>query len=136
MYPVAEVGHLLGLALLIGTAGAFDLRLLGRARTLPVEGVAAFLLPLARVGLALAAATGTLLFAANATTLLTAVFAVKLIAIAAGVLNATVFDRGVFRSVAGWSRDAPAPAAARRAAVISLISWVVALTCGRLLAYL
>ncbi len=134
-YPAAEVGHLLGLGLLVGTAVAFDLRLLGAARRLPVDTLAAHLLPIARVGFGLAAVTGALLFAANATTLLTTVFAVKLIAIGLGALNANLFHRGVFRTVTTWNIDTSSPSGARVAAVISLLSWAVALICGRLLAY-
>jgi hypothetical protein len=53
-YPAAETLHLVGLALLFGAAVAFDLRLLGLASLLPVDGVARFLLPLARIGFGLA----------------------------------------------------------------------------------
>ena len=65
---------------------AFDLRLLGAARRLPLDGVAAFLLPWARTGFALMAASGLLLFAANATTMITGLFATKLTAIAGAFL--------------------------------------------------
>jgi hypothetical protein len=135
MYPAAEVGHLLGLGLLVGTAVAFDLRLLGVACRLPVDGLAGYLLPIARLGFGLSALTGALLFAANATTLLSGVFAAKVIAIATGVLNASIFHRGVYRSVPTWNTEVRPPAGARTAAVISLLSWLVAITCGRLLAY-
>lgn len=135
MYPSAEVGHLLGLGLLLGTAVAFDLRLLGVARHLPVDGLAGFLLPCARVGFTLAAATGALLFAANATTLLNAVFAAKLIAIALAAVNATLFHRATYQDVATWNTDVPAPVPARLAALVSLLCWTTAVACGRLLAY-
>ena len=57
-YPAVETLHILGLALLFGTAVAFDLRLLGVPSSLPVDGVARFLLPLARIGFALAVVWG------------------------------------------------------------------------------
>ncbi len=135
IYPAAEIGHLIGLGLLVGTAVAFDFRLLGAARGLPVNTLAGHLLPIARAGFGVSVVTGALLFAANATALLTSVFAVKLMAIALGVLNASLFDRGVFRSVGTWNVDASPPGGARAAAVVSLLSWLVALACGRLLAY-
>lgn len=135
MYPGAEVGHLLGLGLLVGTAVAFDLRLLGLARHLPVDALARFLLPCARLGFALMAVTGVLLFAANATTLLNAVFVTKLGAIAIAVLNAGLFHRGVFPDVPAWNLDHTPPVPARLAAVVSLLCWTTALVCGRLLAY-
>lgn len=135
LYPAAEVGHLLGLGLLVGTAVAFDLRLLGLARRLPVDALSRFLLPCARLGFALMAATGVMLFAANATTLLNAVFAAKLAAIALAILNAALFQRGTFPGVADWNIDQAPPVPARLAAVVSLLCWVTALVCGRLLAY-
>ena len=136
MYPSAEIGHVLGLGVLLGTAVAFDLRLLGVARHLPVAALADFLLPCARAGFSLAAATGALLFAANATTLLNAVFAAKLAAIALAVVNASLFHRATYRDVATWNTDATAPPPARIAAVISLLCWTTAVACGRLLAYI
>lgn len=135
MYPAAEIGHLLGLGMLLGSAIAFDLRLLGLARRLPVDAMAAFLLPLARLGFILMAATGALLFAANATALLTTVFAIKLVAIALGCTNAALFHRGVFRSVTAWNADLPSPPRARVTGLVSLLCWCTALVCGRLLAY-
>ena len=135
MYPAAEIGHLLGLGLLVGSAVAFDLRLLGAARRLPVDAIAAFLLPLARVGCGLMACTGALLFAANATTMLSFVFGLKLTAILLACTNAAVFHRGVFHGVADWNVDMPSPRRARAAAVVSLCCWCIALICGRLLAY-
>jgi hypothetical protein len=135
MYPTAEIGHLLGLGLLFGSAVAFDLRLLGASRRLPVDASAAFLLPLARSGFAIMAITGALLFAANATTMLSIVFGIKVTAIVAACLNATIFHRGVFHGVATWNVDATAPAGARAAALISLCCWGTAVVCGRLLAY-
>ncbi|HTV03427.1 MAG TPA: hypothetical protein VMF13_22945, partial [Luteitalea sp.] len=121
MYPAAEVGHLLGLGLLVGSAVAFDLRLLGVASRLPVDGLAAFLLPVARIGFALLGVTGFLLFAANATTLLTSIFAIKLGAIGLGCANASLFHRGVFQHVAAWNLDTTPPPRARLTAMVSLL---------------
>lgn len=136
LYPGAEVGHLLGLGLLVGTAVAFDLRLLGVARHLPVDALARFLLPCARAGFAVMAVTGVLLFTANATTLLNVLFVTKLAAIALAVLNASLFQRGTFPTVAEWNVGLSAPVPARLAAVVSLLCWLTALVCGRLLAYI
>jgi hypothetical protein len=81
------------------------------------------------------AMSGLLLFAANASSLITSLFATKLTAIALGVVNAGVFHRGIFATVADWNIDAP-PTPARLAAIVSIASWTTALVCGRLLAYL
>ncbi len=135
-YPAVEVVHLFGLALLIGTAVAFDLRLLGLSSRIPADALARHLLPWARVGFGLAFASGLLLFSTQAATFVTQpVFLIKLTAIALGVLNASIFARGTFRDVAVWNYSPQPPGAARAAATVSLLAWTTALVCGRLLAY-
>lgn len=135
-YPAVEIVHLWGLALLIGCAVAFDLRLLGLSSRLPADAMARHLLPWARVGFALVVASGLLLFASQAATYVhQTVFFLKLGAIGMGVANASLFARGTYRDVALWNYAPTPPAAARLAAVVSLASWSAALVCGRLLAY-
>ncbi len=136
-YPAVEVVHLAGLSLLIGTAVAFDLRLLGVSSRLPADAMARHLLPWARVGFTLALASGLLLFTTQAATYVQqGVFFLKLGAIGVGVANASIFGRGTYRDVRLWNYAPTPPAAARAAAVVSLASWSCALVCGRLLAYL
>jgi hypothetical protein len=134
-YPAVETLHLWGLGVLVGTAVAFDLRLLGVASTLPVDGVARLLLPLARVGFGLAVASGLVLFAMQARTFaVMPLFFLKMATVGVAVANTMVFHRGVFRTVDRWAVSRT-PAAARRAAMVSLACWTVALVCGRFLAY-
>jgi hypothetical protein len=135
-YPAIEALHILGLAILIGSAVAFDLRLLGVASSLPVDVTARFLLPLAHVGFAVALVSGSVLFMMQARTFaVMPLFFVKMGTVALAVMNTMVFHRGIFTSVADWSRAEPTPWPARTAAVVSLVCWTVALVCGRFLAY-
>lgn len=135
-YPAVESVHIWGLAVLVGTAVAFDLRLLGVSSRLPVDALARLLLPCARVAFAIAALSGLVLFSTAATTFAaTPLFYVKMAAIAVAVVNTTIFHRGVGRSIDGWSTASPTPAAARSAAIVSLAAWTFALVCGRWLAY-
>ncbi|HSB40547.1 MAG TPA: hypothetical protein VLK28_01855 [Methylomirabilota bacterium] len=137
LYPIVEILHILGFVLVVGGAFYFDLRLLGRARSLPVSGLAAHLLAWARAGFGLVAPTGLMMFAAHATEFaVNPAFRLKLILIAVALLNAAAFHRWPFRSVARWDAGARAPAWAGIAAVISLACWIGAIACGRLLAYL
>ena len=137
LYPAVEVVHILGFALLVGAAALFDLRLLGVARHLPVVQAAWFLLPWARRSLVLIAPTGALMFIAHATEMAAnPAFRLKLVLLAAAGLNALVFHRGVFRGVEAWNAGVPAPAAARGAALLSLLLWAGVVSCGRLIAYL
>ena len=134
-YPAVETLHILGLALLVGSAVAFDLRLLGVAPLLPVDAVARFLLPIARVGFGVALLSGALLFMMQARTFaVLPLFFVKIGTIAAAVINTVIFHRGIFTSVGHWNQASP-PRAARLAAMISLACWTFALVCGRFLAY-
>jgi hypothetical protein len=137
LYPIVEIVHILGLAILVGSAVLFDLRLLGLARGLPVSGLAAHLLRWARASLLLIVPSGLLMFTAHATEMAAnPAFRLKLALIAAAALNAAVFHRSVFRTVGGWDTGRPAPAPARAAALLSLLLWTGVIACGRLLAYL
>ena len=136
-YPAVEAVHIWGLAVLIGTAVAFDLRLLGVSSKLPVEALARFLLPCARAAFALTALSGALLFSTQATTFaVQPLFYVKMSIIGVAVVNSTIFQRGVFRSVEAWGSARDTPAAAKGAALVSMTAWTAALVCGRFLAYL
>ena len=136
LYPGVEIVHITGIVMLVGAAAMFDLRLLGVSRRLPVAAMAAHLLPWARAGLAIVVPTGLMMFVAHATEMAeNPVFRLKLVLIAAALVNAAVFHRWPFRSVSRWDVGVRAPAAARLAAVASLTLWTGAIACGRLLAY-
>jgi hypothetical protein len=135
-YPAVETLHIWSLTLLVGTAVAFDLRLLGIAPLLPVDGVARFLLPLARIGFGLAVVSGLTLFMMQARTFaVMPLFFVKMGTVAIAVANTMIFHRGIFVSVGGWSHASPTPRRARVSAVVSLVCWTFAIVCGRFLAY-
>jgi hypothetical protein len=135
-YPAVETLHIVGLALLFGTAVAFDLRLLGVSSILPVDGVARFLLPLARIGFALTVVSGLTLFIMQARTFaVMPLFFLKMATVALAVANTVIFHGGIARSVARWTHASRTPRRARVAAVVSLVCWTLALVCGRFLAY-
>ncbi|MDR7421258.1 MAG: hypothetical protein QN125_00845 [Armatimonadota bacterium] len=137
LYPFAEIVHILGIALLVGPAMMFDLRLLGWSRQVSVTAMAGHLLPWSRRGLALVAVSGVLMFTAHATEwVVSPVFWVKMSLIALAGVNVLVFHRRTFRSAVGWDAGAPVPRPARAAAVCSLALWTGAIACGRLLGYL
>lgn len=50
-------------------------------------------------------------------------------------LNAAVFHVSVYRTVGGWDLHVQAPWPARAGALVSAMTWLAVLTCGRLLAY-
>ena len=137
LYPAVEVVHILGFVLVVGAGFFFDLRLLGFARELPVSGLADHLLTWARRVFPVILVSGFMMFTAHATEMAeNPAFRLKLVLILAAVLNAAAFHRWPFKSVPRWDVHAPAPPWAKLAAVLSLLCWTGAITCGRFLAYL
>jgi hypothetical protein len=137
LYPIVEIVHITGIALLLGSIAMFDLRLLGLSRALPVERLARHLLPWSLGGFAIVAGSGAMMFTAHATEFWSnPAFAVKMTLIALAGLNALWFHLSTYRGVAAWNVDRAAPAPAKVAAALSLTLWIGVLSCGRLLAYL
>lgn len=137
VYAVLESVHVLGIALLVGPALVFDLRLLGIGRSIEtVTSAAAILLPIARIGFVIAALTGAAMFASGAANIAASSAATwKLGLILLAGINIAVFHTGVYRSVNRWNRSATAPLRARLAAIISAATWTGVIAAGRLLAY-
>ena len=137
LYPLLGSIHIIGIALLIGPAAAFDLRLLGLGQQqLRVTTVANYLLPLSRLGFVIAAVTGVLMFLPGANLITergSAPWKLGLLLVAG--LNVLIFHRRTYRSVSDWDLDRPAPAPARTAAVVSLTAWTGVTVAGSLLAY-
>ena len=128
-YPVANLLHLLGLVMLLGAIGIVDLRIAGAFRKLPLKPVVTALTPVGVAGLVLLAATGPLLFAADATALARSdTFLRKLVLIGLALLNALVFRWQ-------WRRCGEPSGWMRLGAVASLLLWIGAAALGRLIAY-
>lgn len=135
-YPLAEVVHIAGLALLFGSIVVVDLRLLGFGRRIPASALVSFAVPWSVAGFVLAACSGLLMFTAHATEFLVQpVFLLKMGLILAGGVNAALLHRGPLRALARAPDEAPATRA-RIAAGASIVLWLGVITCGRLLAYL
>ena len=133
-YPTVLTLHTVGLAIVVGASTVVDLRLLGYARRIRLSS----LVPLFRlmvVAFVLNAATGIMLFMADATRKSKQpVFFVKLLLIFAA-LWCTMQVRGVVGRN-DVQRDAEVPVRAHRLAWITLLLWAGAITAGRLMAYL
>lgn len=135
-YPAANLAHLLGLVLLVGPIMLLDLRLLGLGREQVRADVASGLLtPFSLAGLALFAATGPLLFMADARALsASGLMWAKLALLVAGLANAVLF-RALWRGrLEGWDR-AP-PLIGRLQAAASIAIWLLVAGLGRMVAYL
>jgi hypothetical protein len=136
LYPFANVGHILSLIAFAGAVAVMDLRLMGSfAATAPGRVLA----PARRAaGAAFGglAATGFMLFAAEAGHLvLNPVLRLKAALVAAGLLNALVYEVVLRRAVEALPAGAPMPRSAAVGAALSLAIWIAVATCGRSIAY-
>ncbi len=136
LYPIVEIVHILGLALLFGSIVVLDLRLLGLGKGLSAKRLAGHVLPWTAASFLLIVPSGLAMFVAHASDFIgNPVFVLKMGLILAAGINAAVFHTGAFRRNAGWDLDAPTPGAAKLAGGLSLLFWICAIACGRLLAY-
>ncbi len=134
-WPSVESLHFIGLCLLIGAVGLFDLRMLGLAKGVPI-GAFHRLVPWGVGGYALNVATGVLfLTSAPDQYLYNPAFQVKLALMAVAGLNVLFFYRFVFRRVTGSLAGDQAPVSAKVAAGVSLGCWIGIIVCGRLITY-
>jgi hypothetical protein len=135
-YPVANVGHIVALTLFAGAVAIMDLRLLGAFSAMPSMAVVRPARAAATLGLLLMAASGLVLFTAEASHVaMNAVFQVKAGLIALGILNALVIAGPAVARMDGAGPQAAVPARARFAAALSLAIWITVAACGRLIAY-
>ena len=124
-YPLILFLHTLGLSTVVGLNVAIDLRLLGVAPRVPLASLDK-VFALLWAGFGLTAVTGALLFVADATKHASnPAFFVKLVFVTGGVTILALLRRRVFH---GGERGTLLAAA-------SLGCWFVALTAGRLMAY-
>jgi hypothetical protein len=136
LYPSLEIVHIIGIALLVGAAFMFDLRLLGFSKKLPIDDLGNHLLSWSQRGLWLIIPSGILLFITNAEALSNnPVFWFKMGLLVLGGINALLFHRFVLKSHQSWGQNVPAPPKAKAIACISILVWIAVITCGRLLAY-
>ncbi len=127
-YPVLEALHIVGIAMLLGSLVLFELRVWGFGAALPIAPLARLALPLTLAGFALAATTGSLMFASQPGDLIAnRVFVVKMGLVMLAGLNAASFHaRG---GVARIDRTA------RIQTLLSVGIWLAVIFCGRWIAY-
>lgn len=136
LYPIFEIVHLIGIALLVGAIAMTDMRLLGLSRELPVNRTARHLLPWVWVGFVLAVISGLALFSGFTTDYwVNTAFRIKLILIGIAGINAGLFHFRVYSGVASWNEGVPTPAVAKMFAFVSIALWFSIIAAGRLIAY-
>lgn len=137
LFPAIETLHLLGMALLLATVAAYDLRLLGLAmRHQRVSKVARQILPWTWLGFAVQVITGMLLFSSEALKIYTnPAFRLKILLILLAGVQALLFHRLTYRNVSQWDADAPTPTSAKLAGALSLLLWTGVVAAGRFIGF-
>ncbi len=127
-YPVLEMVHIVGIALLVGNLVLLELRVFGRGRELPVQSLARLSLSLAVAGFTAAAASGLLMFASQPAELLAnRAFTLKMLLLCLAGCNAAWFHaRRSLQRLDGM---------ARALMLLSTLIWLAVIACGRWIAY-
>jgi hypothetical protein len=134
-WPIAESLHFLGLCLLIGGVGMFDLRLLGVARRVPIAAMHRFI-PWGLAGFVIAAASGALFLLTEPDQYIyNWSFHLKLLFMAIAGVNAGIFYLTSWRVAFDSSAALEAPRRAKVIAAISLGAWIAVIVFGRLLTW-
>lgn len=139
-FPIIEGFHLIGLSLSVGLIGLIDLRLVGwLLRDVPRVEVLRSLRPWVLAGFALTFLSGSLLFSAEATTVLDSpVVPFKFLFIVLAGANALYFELKLKRLETGEGDALEQKHAAlfRTAGLASLGLWALVVTTGRLIPYI
>ncbi|HEY3147692.1 MAG TPA: DUF6644 family protein [Dongiaceae bacterium] len=137
MFIIVLTVHVLTLTVFVGTIVMIDLRFLGMTLSrVPASEVVARLLPWSIGGFFVMLTSGALLFyAAPVLRYQNLFFRLKMVVLAVAVLNAWVFHRTIYRTVADWDREPSPPRRVRVAGAVSLVLWALVLTLGRMIPY-
>jgi hypothetical protein len=135
--PIVETIHVLTLTLFLGFAILLDMRLLGvTMRRRRISEVLAQFNPWLFVGFAIMILSGIILFCGDPIAFYsTTFFKVKMIMLVLAGVNVLVFNATIGRRVAEWDLAPSTPPAAKAAAVVSLVLWILIVAAGRGIAY-
>jgi hypothetical protein len=137
LWALTEGTHVVSLILFAGTILVVDLRMLGFLfRDTPYSQLNDRVLPLTVLGFALMLVTGVLLFLSNPVEYYHSVwFRLKVIFLVLAAANILWFHHRTQKSRADWDGAADPPAAVKAAAAASLVSWILVIAFGRLMAF-
>lgn len=132
--PIVESVHIVSFAMPVGAIAVVDVRLMGLLRHAATAPLLRSALPVAVAGFCGAAASGTLLFVANAGELVAnRAFALKIALLMLAGLNAAWFHASAAK--AALADTGPPGLAMRAAGASSLVLWAGVVVAGRLIAY-
>ncbi len=137
LFPAIETLHLLGMAMLVGSVVAFDLRLLGWAmRRERVSQLAGRLLPWTWAGFVLQVITGAVLFSSEAVKVSgNPAFRLKMLLLLLAGVQALAFQWNSHRNLAKWEDGGSLPAAAKISGFVSIVLWIGIVAAGRFIGF-
>ena len=128
-YPVLEIVHIFGIAMLLGNLVLLELRVFGRGKNLPVADLARLSLGLAAIGFSMAALSGVLMFSTRPAELLSnRAFTLKMALLFTAACNAGWFHARQSLEKLDFT--------ARALMMVSTLIWIAVVACGRWIAYL
>lgn len=134
-WPIAESLHFIGLSMLVGTVGLFDLRLLGYARTIPAASLHR-LAPYGLAGFGLCVVTGMLFLMTEPDQYIyNPSFHLKVFSMFAAGLNASIFYSTRYRAALVRGEAPPMPPHYKWFGLASLVFWTLVIVTGRLLTF-
>lgn len=136
LWPVMEMLHFIGLALLIGGAGLIDLRLMGFMKSVPVSAVMQ-VRKWAVLGIVINVVTGTLFFiGAPGQYIDNSAWYYKLLFLAVAIVNILVFETRQGKRMLALAAGQDTPASFKIAGAVSMGSWLMVLYFGRMLPFI
>jgi len=135
IWPACETLHFIGLALVIGIVGFFDLRLIGFFRRVSVNA-ARELMPFAIAGFALNLSTGLVFLIGHPEQYAHNIaFWYKVGSLALAGLNAAIFETWVGARTVHVGAGDDTPLSAKAFGVVSIAAWFSVLVWGRMLPF-
>ncbi len=136
LWPLCETLHFIGLALLVGAAGIFDLRLLGFLKSLPLAA-AMQMRGWAAAGILINVVTGVLFFVgAPGQYIHNAAWWAKVLFLLVAITNIAVFETRQGARILALTAGDETPRSFRIAGAVSIASWAAVLYFGRMLPFL
>lgn len=136
LWPVCETLHFVGLALLIGAAGLFDLRLMGFLKSIPLTA-AMQMRGWAAAGIAINVVTGVLFFVGAPDQYIdNPAWWAKVLFLLVAIVNIAIFETRHGKQMLAMTADAGTPASCKVAGAVSLASWAAVLYFGRMLPFI
>jgi hypothetical protein len=134
-WPVIESLHFIGLSLLLGTVGLFDLRMLGFCKNISLAAMHR-LIPYGVAGFFLNVITGIMFITTFPDQYIyNPAVQSKFLFMALAGINMLLFYRLSFRQIYKENPEASVLAKARGFALVSLLCWLGVITCGRLITF-